>query len=171
MWSNKPNQKQCLVDQFWLIFCSLPRKYLAVILKHTSYSSLTNLRTRIKWRLSEGLLKTSKERYYLKANFVYTWFTQVWKVLEFRGLPWKVLENKICLQKYLKNTQRPWKVLEFYHLQEDSTVILETWIRIKLWCLYLVQHMLHLIKAQQFHTNYLKLISLVMDSSISEVEF
>ena len=23
---------------------------------------------------------------------------------------------------YLKNTQRPWKVLEFYHLQEDSTL-------------------------------------------------
>ena len=42
---------------------------------------------------------------------------------------------------------------------------------IKLWCLYLVQHMLHQIKAPQFYTNYLKLISLVMDSSISEIEF
>ena len=40
-----------------------------------------------------------------------------------------------------------------------------------LWCLYLVQHMLHQIKAPQFYTNYLKLIPLVMDSSISEVEF
>ena len=39
---------------------------------------------------------------------------------------WKVLENKICLEKYLKNTQRPWKVLEFYHLQEDSTVFLRS---------------------------------------------
>ena len=29
----------------------------------------------------------------------------------------KVLEYKICLEKYLKNTQRPWKVHEFYHLQ------------------------------------------------------
>ena len=31
--------------------------------------------------------------------------------------------------------------------------------------------MLHQIKAPQFYTNYLKLISLVMDYSISEVEF
>ena len=45
-------------------------------------------------------------------------FTQAWKVLEYTGLSWKVLENEICLEKYLKNTQRPWKVLEFYHLQE-----------------------------------------------------
>ena len=50
-------------------------------------------------------------------------------------------------------------------------MILETLISIKLWCLYLVQHMLHQIKAQQFYTYYLKLIYLVMDSSISEVEF
>ena len=31
--------------------------------------------------------------------------------------------------------------------------------------------MLHQIKAPQFYTNFLKLISLVMQSSISEVEF
>ena len=43
-------------------------------------------------------------------------------------------------------------------------------ISIKLWCLYLVQHMLHQIKAQQFYTNFLKLISQVMDSSISKIE-
>ena len=36
---------------------------------------------------------------------------------------------------------------------------------------FLVQHMLHQIKAPPFYTNFLKLISLVMDSSISEVEF
>ena len=42
---------------------------------------------------------------------------------------------------------------------------------IKLWCLYLVQQMLHQKKAPQFYTNYFKLISLVMESSISEVEF
>ena len=34
-----------------------------------------------------------------------------------------------------------------------------------------MQHMLHQIKAPQFYTNFFKLISLVMDSSISEVEF
>ena len=50
-------------------------------------------------------------------------------------------------------------------------MFLETSISIKLWCLYLVQHMLHQIKAPQFYTNYLKIISLVRDSSISEVEF
>ena len=32
------------------------------------------------------------------------------------------LENEICLVMYLKNTQRPGKILEFYHLQEDLTV-------------------------------------------------
>ena len=47
----------------------------------------------------------------------------------------------------------------------------ETLISIKWWGLYLVQPMLHQIKAPEFYTNYLKLISLVMDSSISEVEF
>ena len=36
---------------------------------------------------------------------------------------------------------------------------------------HLVQHMLHQIKAPQFQTNFLKLISSVMQSSISEVEF
>ena len=40
-------------------------------------------------------------------------FAQTWKVLEYTGLSWKVLENKIGLEEYLKNTQRPWKVLEF----------------------------------------------------------
>ena len=58
-------------------------------------------------------------------NILHTGFTQAWKVLEYTGLSWKVLENKICLKKYLKNTKRSWKVLEFYHLQEDSTVFLE----------------------------------------------
>ena len=38
-----------------------------------------------------------------------------------------------------------------------------------IWCS--VQHMLHQIKAPQFYTNFLKLMSLVMQSSISEVEF
>ena len=43
----------------------------------------------------------------------------------------------------------------------------------KLVCLYLVlvQRMLHQMKAPQFYTNFLKLIFLEMQSSISEVEF
>ena len=47
----------------------------------------------------------------------------------------------------------------------------KTLISIKLWCLYLVQHMLHQMKAPQFYTNFLKQISLVMDSILSEVGF
>ena len=35
---------------------------------------------------------------------------------------------------------------------------------------YLVQQMLHLIKAQQFYTNFLVLISPFSQSSLSEVE-
>ena len=50
-------------------------------------------------------------------------------------------------------------------------MFMETLISIKWWCLYLVQDMQRQIKTPQFYTNYLKLISLVMDSSISEVEF
>ena len=50
-------------------------------------------------------------------------------------------------------------------------MFLATLISIKLWCLNLVQHMQHQIKSPQFYTNFLKLISLVIDSSISEVEF
>ena len=41
----------------------------------------------------------------------------------------------------------------------------------KLICLYLVQQMLHQIKAEQFYTNFLVLISPLSQSSISEVEF
>ena len=36
---------------------------------------------------------------------------------------------------------------------------------------YLVQQMLHQLKAQQFYTNFLVLISPLLQSSISEVEF
>ena len=49
---------------------------------------------------------------------------------------------------------------------------LETDISIKLWCLYFYEvHMLHQIKAPQFYTNFLKFISLVMQSSVSKLEF
>ena len=50
-------------------------------------------------------------------------------------------------------------------------MFVENSISIKLWSLYLVQQMLHQIKSPQFYTNFLKIISLVMDSSISEIEF
>ena len=38
------------------------------------------------------------------------------KHLLYTGLSCKVLENLICLEKYLKITQRPSKDLEFYYL-------------------------------------------------------
>ena len=44
-------------------------------------------------------------------------------------------------------------------------------ISIELLCLYLVQQMLHQIKAHQFYTTFLVLISPLSQSSIFEVEF
>ena len=41
-------------------------------------------------------------------------FAQAWKVLENEGLSWKVLENIIRLEKYLKIGHIPWKVFEFH---------------------------------------------------------
>ena len=35
----------------------------------------------------------------------------VWKVLENEGPSWKVLENRICLEKFLETGQMSWKVL------------------------------------------------------------
>ena len=60
------------------------------------------------------------------------------------------LEKSLKLHFALKNTQRHLKVLEFYYLQHDSTLSLETLISIKLSCLHLVQHMLHQMKAPHF---------------------
>ena len=41
-----------------------------------------------------------------------TGFAQAWKVLEYIGLSWKVLENKICLEKHSKALKSPW-ILQF----------------------------------------------------------
>ena len=38
----------------------------------------------------------------------------------------KSLKNKFALKSTWKNTQKYWKVLEFYYLQEDSALSLET---------------------------------------------
>ena len=72
------------------------------------------------------------------------------------------LEMSLNIQGYLEKSLKikfALKVLEFNHLQEGLTLFLETEISIKLWCLYLLQNMLHQIKAPQFYTNFLKLIS------------
>ena len=84
------------------------------------------------------------------------------KYLNLEGFLEKSLKNKSAL----KSTGKSLKVFEFYHLQEDSTVFFGDLNHYQM-----VQHMLHQIKAPPFYTNFLKLISLVMDSSISEVEF
>ena len=67
-------------------------------------------------------------------------------------------------------------VFEFYHLQEESTVLRDLnhyKIVVPLFgATYAApNNMLHQIKASQFYTNFLILISLVMHSNISEVEF
>ena len=98
-------------------------------------------------------------------------FAQAWKVLEFRGLSWKVLEN----------LNLPWKVLDIHSKALKSPWILFFSVGLntvdrdlnqyKLLCLYLVQQMLHQIKAQQFHTHFLVLISPLSQSSFFEEEF
>ena len=50
-------------------------------------------------------------------------------------------------------------------------MLIEIKISIKLLYLYLMQQMLHQIKAQQFYANFLVLTSPLSQSSISEEEF
>ena len=88
------------------------------------------------------------------------------KYLNLEGFLEKSLKNKSAL----KSTGKSLKVFEFYNLQEDSTVFWRPKSLSKCGA-FLVQHMLHQIKAPPFYTNFLKRISLVMGSSISEVEF
>ena len=77
----------------------------------------------------------------------------------------KYLNIQYCLEKSLeikfalKTTRKTFKGLEFYHLQEDSTLFFGGLNQYKIGCLYLVQHMLHQVKAPQFYTDFLKLIS------------
>ena len=101
----------------------------------------------------------------LKSTWIYrTVLKSPWKL----KLPWKVIE------KHSKALKITWIIPftgGFNTDSIDSTLYLETSISMKLQCLYLVQHMLHQIKAPQFFTNFLKLIILVMDSSFSDVEF
>ena len=67
-------------------------------------------------------------------------------------MPWKVLE------KHSKALKSPW----ILHFTGGFNSVFGNLNQYK---------MLHQIKAPQFYTDYLKLIYLVMDSSISEVEF
>ena len=77
---------------------------------------------------------------------------------------------KICLKKYLKKLKGLEKSLNFT-IAGGFNSVFGGLNQYKIVVPYLVQHMLHQIKTPQFYTNYLKLVSLVMNSSISEVEF
>ena len=59
-----------------------------------------------------------------------TWFAQSWKVLNFRGSPWKVLECHFFLEKSLNFYASPWKVLEF-----SSTLNVLAW-KVFFWCFW-----------------------------------
>ena len=87
--------------------------------------------------LSLALWETRKTGFVVsKPIYTPAEFAQAWKVLELRGLSWKVLENQICLEKYWKITQKPWKILEFYYFLYVLALLIETKISIKLLCLY-----------------------------------
>ena len=87
------------------------------------------------------------------------------KYLNLKGF----LEKSLKIKFALKSTEKSLKSLEKL---TNSAIFcrIETFISIKLLCFYLVQHMLHHIKAQQFFTNSLVLIFPLSQSSISEVE-
>ena len=74
-------------------------------------------------------------------------FTQAWKVLEYTGLSWKVLENKIMqwklLEKHSKASKSPW-ILPFARGFNTFFLGLNQY---KIVVPFLVQHMLHRMKA------------------------
>ena len=84
------------------------------------------------------------------------------------------LEKSLTIKYAMKSIGKLHKGLE-KSLNSSVSVGINTDDRdlnqIKLLCLYLVQQMLHQIKAQQFFTNFLALISPLSQSSISEREF
>ena len=49
-------------------------------------------------------------------------FAKVWKVLENEGPSRKVLENRICLEKFLETSQMSWKVFELEFLYNLYTL-------------------------------------------------
>ena len=75
------------------------------------------------------------------------------------------LEKSLKIKYALKITGKSLKCLE-KSLNSSFFCRTKILISIKLLCLYLVQH----LKAQQFYTNFLVLISPLSQSSISEVE-
>ena len=87
----------------------------------------------------------------LKSTWIYrAVLNSLWKL----NLPWKVLE------KHSKALKSPW----FLPFTGGFNSVFGDLNQYKIVMPFLVQHMLHQIKAPKFYTNYLKLISLVMDS-------
>ena len=87
----------------------------------------------------------------LKSTWIYrTVLKNPWKL----NLPWKVLE------KHSKALKSPW-ILPF---TEGFNTVFGDPNQYKLVCFYLVQHMLHQIKAPQFYTNFLKLLIILRNA-------
>ena len=101
----------------------------------------------------ETLHALQQEPMELTSGMVQGWH-RLEKYLNLEG----ILEKSLKIKFALKSTEKSLKSLEKF---VNSTIFcrIETIISIKLLCFYLVQHMLHQIKAQQFFTNSLVLIS------------
>ena len=84
----------------------------------------------------------------------------------------KYLNIQVCLKKSLKNTQRPWNSLNFTIYRCGFNTVFGDLNQYKTVVpLFGAAYAAPKKKAPQFYTYFLKLISLVMQSSISEVEF
>ena len=103
---------------------------------------------------------------------IITGFTRLEKYLNLEGILEKSLKIKSALKSTGKSLQSVEKSLTFLLFSVGlNTADTENLIIIKFMCLYLVQHMLHQIKAQQFYANFLVLMSPLSKYSISEEEF
>ena len=77
------------------------------------------------------------------------------------------------IKSALKSTGKPLKTLEksLKLFTVELSIVDRDLNHYKLLCLYLVQHVLHQIKAQHFYTNFLILISPLSQYIVYEVEF
>ena len=71
----------------------------------------------------------------------------------------------------LENYSKTLKVLELDHFLKDISLLMEIKNSINLFSFYLVQHMLHQIKAQQFYANFLMLVSPLSQSDFVKMSF
>ena len=83
---------------------------------------------------------------YHPCGFILQGLHRLEKYLNLEGF----LEKPLKIKSALKSTGKSLNSLLFYYLMKDWALLIETYISIKLLCLYLVQHMLHQIEMQQF---------------------